>query len=357
MTCERRPRNTKDIGIIAVGTATIRDVAKLAKASIKTVSRVINQSTSVSEQMRERVMQAIAQLNYHPDPTARSLSNSKTYALGLVYDNPNAYYVIAMQQGALSVCLETGYALQIYPCDASTAHVVDRVLDFVHRTRLAGLILLPPMSEDTVLLGKLTASGIPFVRVISAATDPGGDLPCVSIDDRDAAYATTEHLIRLGHTRIGFLWGRKQFGSSTERYDGYQQALRDYGIKQSKHLVINGDYTFDDGFRGAHRLLSLTRRPTAIFASNDEIAAGALAAARAAGLNVPFDLSIAGFEDSPFSRHSWPPLTTSRQRTDIVAERATRLLIATLRGKPVKNESFAPELVVRGSTAPPQRQR
>lgn len=339
-----------------LGTATIRDVAEQAGVSIKTVSRVINHEAPVRDEMRERVMQAIALLDFHPNPTARSLSNAKTYTVGLVYDNPNAYYVMAMQRGALAVCYEMGYALQIYPFDSGVTHIGSKLRDFVHRSRVAGLVLLPPMSERKALLRELTANNIPLVRVISAAKDPHDGIPCVFVDDRDAAYATTEHLIQLGHTRIGFLWGRKQYRSSTERYKGYEQALRRYTINPIKELVVEGDYTFDDGFRGARQLLGLAKPPTAIFGSNDEIAAGALAAARAVGLNVPYDLSIAGFEDSPFSRHSWPSLTTSRQRTELIAEHATRLLIARLRGATIENESFSPELVVRGSTAPPRSQ-
>ena len=111
---------------------------------------------------------------------------------------------------------------------------------------------------------------------------------------------------------------------------------------------------FDDGFRGARRLFDLAEPPTAIFGCDDEIAAGALAAAQSTGLNVPYDVSIAGFEDSPFSHHSWPPLTTARQRADIIVEHATRMLIARIRGEAIDNEGFNPELVVRGSTAPPR---
>jgi len=118
--------------------------------------------------------------------------------------------------------------------------------------------------------------------------------------------------------------------------------------------VIEGDYVFDDGFRGARRLFDLAEPPTAISGCDDEIAAGALAAAQSTGLNVPYDVSIAGFEDSPFSHHSWPPLTTARQRADIIVEHATRMLIARIRGEAIDNEGFNPELVVRGSTAPPR---
>jgi LacI family transcriptional regulator len=337
-----------------VGTATIRDVARQARVSLKTVSRVINRESSVRDETRERVLRAIEVLDYQPDLSARSLRSAKSYAIGLVYDNPNPYYIIAVQEGALRSCREMGFGLQIHPCDSKSPRLAEELRDLAHRSRLAGLVLAPPMSEEMELLRELAALGIPLVRIISAAEDPADGFPCVFVDDRDAAYEITAYLIKLGHTRIGFLWGGRQHRSSPERFKGYAKALEEYGIAMDNELVLEGDYSFDDGFRGARRLLALGDPPTAIFGSNDEIAAGVLAAARAAGLHVPYDLSVAGFEDSPFSRHSWPSLTTARQRTELIAERATRQLIASFRGEPIGNEGFSPELVVRGSTAPPR---
>ena len=337
-----------------MGTATIRDVARQARVSLKTVSRVINRESSVRDETRERVLRAIEQLDYRPDLSARSLRSAKAYAIGLVYDNPNPYYIIAVQQGALAACRDMGFGLQIHPCDSTNPKLAEELRDLARRSRLAGLVLAPPMSERAGLLRELAAYKIPLVRIISAAEDPRDGFPCVFVDDRDAAYAITAYLIQLGHVRIGFLWGGKQHRSSPERYQGYEKALQDYGIVMSDELVLEGDYSFDDGFRGARRLLGLADPPTAIFGSNDEIAAGVLAAARAAGLHVPYDLSVAGFEDSPFSRHSWPSLTTSRQRTEVIAQHAARILIAQIHGDDVRNEGFSPELVVRGSTAPPR---
>ncbi len=338
--------------------ATMKDVAKRAGVSLKTVSRVINRESSVQPATRERVLQAVEALGYRPDLSARSLRSSRAYAIGLVYDNPNPYYIIAMQEGALSVCREMGFGLQIHPCDMRGPRLAQELVDLVQRSRLAGVVLAPPMSENAHLLARLDEAGVRFVRVLSASEDPDDGWPCVYVDDRDAAYNITEHLIQLGHTRIGFLWGGKRHRSSPERFKGYADALHDYGIAEDRKLIVEGDYSFDDGFRGARRLLALKARPTAIFGSNDEIAAGVLAAARAAGMDVPYELSIAGFEDSPFSRQSWPALTTARQATTDIACHATRLLIASLReghGGKVRNEGFSPELVVRGSTAPPRR--
>jgi LacI family transcriptional regulator len=337
--------------------STIKDVAKRAKVSLKTVSRVINNEPSVLDSTRKRVERAVADLNYQPDQSARSLRSAKSYALGMVYDNPNAYYVISMQNGVLSVCRETGFGLHIHPCDSNSPTLAEELRDLVQRSRLAGLVLAPPMSERMELIRFLSAHKIKFVRIISAAEDPRDGYPCVFVDDRDAAYAVTEHLIHLGHERIGFLWGGKAHRSSPERFKGYEDALKHYGISVDKALIVEGDYSFDDGFRGARKLFALKNPPTAIFGSNDEIAAGVLAAAKSANMNVPYDLSIAGFEDSPFSRQCWPALTTAKQATEDIARRATERLIAELQrgGHSVQSEQnvgFSPTLVIRGSTAP-----
>ncbi len=240
---------------------TIKDVAARAQVSLKTVSRVINDEPSVQARTRERVQQAIADLGYQPDPSARSLRSAQSYAIGLLYDNPNPYYVIAVQNGVLSVCRETGYGLQIHPCDSTSPHLAREIIDLVQRARLAGLVLAPPMSERQELIDELAAQNIRLVRIVSAAADPQDGSACIYVDDRDAAYEITEYLIQLGHSRIGFLWGGKSHGSSWERYKGYEEALRDYGIALDADLVVEGDYSFDDGFRGARRLLDAGRSP------------------------------------------------------------------------------------------------
>ena len=337
--------------------ATIKDVARRAKVSLKTVSRVINNEPAVQQRTREKVLRAIEHLDYQPDLSARSLRSAQSFALGVVYDNPNAYYVISVQNGVLSVCRDTGFGLQIHPCNSASPDLADELIDLVKRSRLAGLVLAPPMSERMELIRFLSNNGVKFVRILSAAEDPADGYPCVYVDDRDAAYDITEHLIQLGHQRIGFLWGGKSHRSSPERFKGYESALKDYGIALNNRLIVHGDYSFDDGFRGARKLLALKEPPTAIFGSNDEIAAGVLAAAKSSGLDVPYDLSIAGFEDSPFSKQSWPALTTAKQATEEIAREATLRLIAELKrtGSPdetIENKGFSPELVIRGSTGP-----
>jgi LacI family transcriptional regulator len=334
---------------------TIKDVAQRSKVSLKTVSRVINNEASVRSHTRERVQRAIEELKYEPDQSARSLRTATSYAIGLVYDNPNPYYVISVQNGVLAACRDQGFGLQIHPCDSTVPDLADELRELVRRARLAGLVLAPPMSERMDLIRYLASNGIKFVRIISAAEDPNDGYPCVYVDDRDAAYDITEHLIQLGHQRIGFLWGGEAHRSSPERFKGYEGALKDYGIPLDKKLVIPGDYSFDDGFRGARRLFALRERPTAIFGSNDEIAAGVLAAAKSSGIDVPYELSIAGFEDSPFSKQSWPALTTAKQATEDIARHAALRLIAELKphGAMVapSNRGFSPQLVIRDSTA------
>jgi len=341
-----------------VRSPTIKDVAERAGVSLKTVSRVVNREASVHERTRDKVQRAIDELGYRPDPSARSLRSTHAFVLGLVYDNPNSHYVIDMQSGALSACRERGFGLQIHPCDSRSPRLADELIQLVQRSRLAGLVLAPPMSESAELLKVLAAAKIGFVRIISAREDPRDGWPCVYVDDRDAAQALTEHLIQLGHQRIGFLWGDAEHRSSPERCQGYAQALEDYGIGVDKKLVLAGEYSFDSGFRRARKLLALKDPPTAVIGCNDEIAAGVLAAARSGGMEVPWQLSIAGFEDSPFSRQSWPALTTVRQDTAEIARHAALRLIDELGREdrePLANEGFRPELVVRGSTAPPPR--
>ena len=337
-----------------MGVVTLDDVAARARVSAKTVSRVVNGERSIDDEMQRRVLRAVADLDYRPNLFARGLSGSHSYTIGLSYDNPNAYYIIAMQQGALAACDALNFGLQVRPCNSNAADLAERLRDFVRRSRLSGLVLTTPVSERTAVLRKLATYRIPFVRILSATQKPDDGAPCVYVNDRDAAFAITIHLLHLGHTRIGFLQGGKHHHASAERLRGYKDALRDYGVPLRNELIVAGDYVFDDGFRGARRLLDLGEPPTAIFGCNDEIAAGALAAAQSTGLHVPFDVSIAGFEDSPFSRHSWPPLTTARQRADVIVEHATRMLVARIRGEQVDDEGFNPELVVRGSTAPPR---
>ncbi|MGI2257735.1 LacI family DNA-binding transcriptional regulator [Shewanella sp. GXUN23E] len=330
---------------------TIHDVAKYAGVSIKTVSRVTNNEPSVKQATVDKVNEAIRALNYQPNQSARSLAGTKSYVIGFVYDNPNAYYVIDMQNGILSACREQGYELLIHPCDAAQEGICDKLVALVNQARLAGLVLTPPLSEDPAVLNALDAIDVNYVRIIAGAEADGQSGLSVLVDDRTGAVNITEHLLALGHTRIAFLTGEMSHQSTLERLAGYQQAMSARGVQIPEHYIVEGKYSFESGVNGAKQLLALEQRPTAIVACNDEIAAGVLVAARLDGVEVPTQLSIVGFEDSPFSRQTWPKLTTVHQPNSEIARVATQVLIATRQQqKAPKSTVFVPEAIIRESS-------
>ncbi|MFZ5844330.1 MAG: LacI family DNA-binding transcriptional regulator [Pseudomonadota bacterium] len=338
--------------------ATINDVALHAGVSMKTVSRVINNEPTVKKATLEKVQAAMKALNYQPNLAARNLAGTRSYTIGFVYDNPNAYYVIDMQNGMLAECRRQGYELLIHPCSHRSPDIGAELLAMVNQTRVAGLLLTPPFSEMPELIKLLDAHDVKFVRIISGVERGKYASSCVFVDDHSAAHAITEHLIEQGHRRIGFLCGGMEHRSTLERLNGYKAALTDHQLKVDPRFVVDGEYSFDSGVEGAKKLLARKDKPTAIFASNDEMAAGALFAARQMGVAVPEQLSIVGFEDSPFSRQTWPQLTTAHQPNRMIAQQATAMLIGRIRQhsteetkEGVTSRSFIPELLVRGSSA------
>ncbi|WP_420933605.1 LacI family DNA-binding transcriptional regulator [Alteromonas sp. A081] len=336
--------------------ATIKSVAELAGVSIKTVSRVVNKEGTVKPDTLKRVEQAIAELKYTPNKAARDLASNATSVLGYVYDNPNAYYIIDMQKGILDVCRKNNFELLIHPCDASSENIAQELVDMVDSAQLAGLVLSPPLSEMPDVLHHLDEKSISYVRILSGDSEFSSTLPYVLVNDFKAAFHITEHLIAQGHKHIAFIAGEVIHKSTTERLNGYKAALEKASIPFDESLVIEGTYSFETGVKSADVLLSMPSRPTAVFACNDEIAAGTLFGARMKGVDVPNDLAIAGFEDSPFSRQTFPPLTTASQPTNEIAQSATSSLIQYLRAKKTKKnfnnltQTFIPQLVVRSST-------
>lgn len=338
--------------------STIKDVAALAGVSFKTVSRVINKEGSVKPDTLKKVTEAIQSLNYQPNLAARNLAGTRSYTLGYIYDNPNAYYVIDMQEGILAECRERGYELLIHPCSAGSKNIINEIKMMVKRSQLAGLIISPPLSEMPHVLDALQAMDISFVRIISGSDEKKALSPCVFIHDHEAAYEITEHLIEQGHKKIAFISGDKDHHSTEERYNGYLAALSDNGIAKKGEYIFDGHYSFESGVEGAKYLLSLEEPPTAVFCCNDEIAAGTLFASRLMNFDVPEQLSIAGFEDSPFSRQTWPKLTTAAQPTNSIARKAASSLISHIIAQRTSSGSkdeishlhFRPQLVVREST-------
>lgn len=332
--------------------ATIDDVAALAGVSMKTVSRVMNNEPNVRPATREKVQAAIAELNYHPNMSARSLAGNRSYLLGLLYGIPSAHYVLDIQEGVLDVCRPQGYELLVHPCNHQDANLMDDVIDLVRNKRIDGVMVTPPISDQMPLLINLKKQGIPFVRV--APTENKALSPYVETNDREATYDMTCKLIAMGHKRIGFICGDPDHRAVTLRFEGYKAALIENDILINDDLVAQGTNRFDSGEDCARKLLKLKNRPTAIFAATDDMAAGAMMVAHQMGVKIPEDLSIAGFDDTPVAHKIWPAMTTVRQPIQQMAKKATELLIKQLRGKDVQLPAsmLTSSLIMRESTGP-----
>jgi LacI family transcriptional regulator len=334
---------------------TINDIARFAGVSKKTVSRVINASPFVKEETRHRIEAIIAEHGYEPDPQARGLAFRRSFLIALIYDNPNAQFVVNMQQGVLDGLRGSGHELVVHPCHRESSTFLHDVGAFVERLRLSGVVLLPPVSENDRLTARLKELGCRYVRIASAPLDITSNL--VVSNDRLGTAEAANHLVDLGHVKIGYIQGPPGFRSRRERYQGFTEALQKRGLKLSADCVTDGAYTFESGVAAAEILLSRRPRPTAIFAANDEMAAGVYQVARALSLSVPRDLSIVGFDDTPVSSRLWPPLTTVRLPIIEMGQAAARKLLSAPTGggqaARADNEMFEPHLVIRGSTAAP----
>ena len=331
--------------------STINDVARLAGVSIKTVSRVFNREPNVRPSTYDRVIAAAETLNYRPNRSARQLASNLTYVIGMLYDNPNSAYVTEVQYGALQVCRKNGYHLLIHPCHADSPDLIKEIVGLQHQ--VDGFILLQPISDDQSLNRLLLETNISCVRV---SQRPFEKFPWISVGDKEAADQMTEYLLNLGHRRIGFIVGHPDHGSSHDRLAGYRSAIERHSIAFDEDLVEQGFFDYESGYSCARTLLSKTTRPTAIFASNDPMAMGVLSVAHEMGLDVPRELSVAGFDDSPLARHAWPPLTTVCQPIAEVARLATEVLMQQLQGRTEgdTDHRLQAELVCRSSTGSPQ---
>jgi LacI family transcriptional regulator len=332
---------------------TIDDVAALAGVSIKTVSRVLNDEPSVRPDTRGRVEDAMAALNYQPSLPARSLAGRRSNLIGLVYENPSANYVFDVQSGAMARCREGKLRLFIQSCNGLGDQLIGEVLAMIEQTHVDGLVVTPPLSANRALIALLERQGLPFVRIGPDEAD--FDSPAVVIDDFAAAAAMTDYLLDLGHERIGFISGHPEHSSSHMRKAGYRRAFEMRGGEAPEDLIEQGYNTAESGREAALLLLRRADRPTAIFASNDDMAAGVILAAHELGLDVPAALSVAGYDDTQLARIVWPTLTTIHQPTYNMAHAATGLLIGLIRGNDVPRITRLDfTMQKRGSTAPPQ---
>ncbi|MDV6331935.1 LacI family DNA-binding transcriptional regulator [Asticcacaulis sp. 201] len=311
--------------------STINDVARLAGVSIKTVSRVMNNEPNVREETRTKVKDAANLLHYRPNLLARSLAGARSFLIGLLYDNPSSSYVIDLQSGVIARCRESGYHVLSEPQDSLAPDLGRAIASLLATIRLDGVILTPPLCDMAMVLEAVEAAGVPYVRV-SPYAYPGRSAQ-VEMDDSLAAYKMTQHLLGLGHRDIGFVRGHPEHGSSHRRYEGFLQAMNEAGLTPRSDWIKQGFNSFASGIDAAKALFETrTDLPTALFASNDEMAFGIMAYAQQIGVKIPDQVSVVGFDDTPGSTVIWPHLTTIRQPVVDLAYAAADILLSRANG-------------------------
>lgn len=331
---------------------TIRTVAALAGVSPMSVSNVLNNRKKVREDTRQAVMHAVKSLNYSLDPAARSLAGSGITRIGLIYRNIENAFLSSILLGSLKATNQMGAQLLLQPLDVGNADEIAHSIQMLLNNGAHAILIAPPYCEMASSQGLTRNLPVPVI-----ALSPGGDLVdeyCIRIDDFAAARDMTNYLIELGHRDIGYIRGAEHHLISRSRRDGYIAALTNAGIPVRPELIVNGDMSFEFGLAAAEQLLALTARPTAIFASNDDVAAAVISLAHRRGLDVPRDLSVAGFDDTPIAVKIWPALTTVRHPGASIASQATALAISLARGgaEPMKPITYLNhELAIRESTA------
>ncbi len=339
---------------------TIVDVAERAGVSIKTVSRVINNERHVSAETRARVRKAVAELGFEANESARGMrsqTQERSWVIAQLYGDPGGLYTSDIQMGLLGRCRYFGYHLVIEELDYRSPDFERRTRALLRRLRLDGAVLTAPLTDNAVLQMVLEEAGVPFVRV--TPLNESRHVPSVRIDEQRAAYQLTQHLIALGHRRVGFLKGLFNHAGTHLRYAGFEQAMLEAGIAIDPSLVEDGEFRYFSAIHCANRLLARAEPPTAVFASNDEMAAAVIKVAHERDFKLPEDLSVVGFDDIPTAEMVWPALTTVRQPVMKLGAAAGDLLFtrlgATGAGQwphPVPHLVLQHDIVLRGSTAP-----
>ena len=336
---------------------TIDEVAAFAAVSPMTVSRVMNGQGKVRDATRDKVMKAVQELGYTPNLAASSLAAAQHTRIALIYTNPSSAYLQELLVGALSGAARAAAQLVIDTwghLSSTEQHNAARVL----AKSVAGVILPPPLSESKAVIMEFLSAGVPVVTIASGRLSD--EISCVRIDDFRASKEITEHLIAQGHTRIGYIKGPPNHTDSALRYRGFQAALTEAGITHDRTLVQQGYYTYRSGLQASEKLLAHSRCPTAIFASNDDMAAAVISVAHRKGMDVPKDLSVVGFDNTSAATTVWPELTTIHQPISDMAEAAIEILLRNIRRKDrttrMAVDHVTPhQLIVRDSVAAPPR--
>jgi LacI family transcriptional regulator len=329
--------------------ATIREVSRLARVSPATVSRVLNGSTPVALPTRERVLQAVAALGYKPNVFARGLATNRSGGIGITVNAVSSPYFGAFVAGVEGVARDHGVHLIVASGFADAAHE-RRSIEFLLERRCDGLVVQAEALPDEELIDLVRNGPAPVVvfgRAIAEIEDA-----CVVMHNERGGALATEHLLGQGHRRIGHVTGPLSFPDARDRLDGYRRALEAAGVDPVERYVVESNFLEEGGARAVARLLDQAPDVTAIFFGNDQMAAGGMRTLREAGLDVPRDISVVGFDDVFLARYLTPSLTTVRQPLGDMGRAAAHLLLARLEndGREVVHR-FDPELVERQSVA------
>lgn len=304
---------------------TIQTVANHAGVSPMTVSNVLNNSSKVRQSKRDAVMAAVRELNYVPNMAARSLASASATRIGLLYRNIENAFLSSILVGALDATSRLGAQLLLRPLENGDPKEIAQQIQGLVENGANAILIVPPYCEIANRHGLTRDCPVPVV-----AMSPGDALSgdhCVRIDDYGAARDMTAYLIGLGHRNIGFIRGGADHLIHRTRCEGYQAALRDAGLPVQPELIATGDMSFESGLVAGAALLDLTDRPTAIFASNDDMAAAVVSLAHRRGLDVPRDLSVVGFDDTPIAVKIWPSLTTVKHPGRQISSDAATLAV------------------------------
>ncbi|NYE06319.1 LacI family repressor for deo operon, udp, cdd, tsx, nupC, and nupG [Bacillus niacini] len=324
----------------------IADVARMANVSTATVSRVISNTGTVKKETAEKVLEAIKKLNYQPNMLARQLRRSETETILVVVPDITNTFFSAVLRGIESVAIENGY--QVLLGDArNNVDTETSYLTILGQKKADGLILLTARTDQKIL-EELSHD---YPVVLACEYYEGTQLPTVSIDNVSSARKATEYLISLKHKRIGHISGPLNVVVGRDRCKGFHQAMAKHGLSVDPSLVQEGEFSFESGFNLMMKFLSLEEPPTAIFAGNDEMAMGAVKAAKSKGVRVPEDLSVVGFDDIKFASIFEPALTTIAQPTFDMGQKAMHLLLKIINDEELEKNQFilSDKLIVRNS--------
>ena len=329
----------------------LADVASAAGVSAMTVSNVLNGRPGASQETRERVRAAAQRLGYTPNRAAQSLAMGRTNVMGLVVHDLTVQYATELVSGVADDLAESGFELLISATYQDASREAQRIERLARGTVDALILVAPVFGDESV--AALEAFPAPVV-VLDPRRASTCEHPNVVVDNYGGARSGTEHLLRLGHRRIGFIGGDTSFESAAQRKGGHLDAVCLSDADTDPELVADADFSWLGGFEAGHRLLALDDRPTALLAACDVAALGAIDAARALGLSVPGDLSVVGFDDVPSASQAFPKLTTVRQPLREMGATSARMALSLARGHelPTRRVRFDTELVVRDTTAP-----